>query len=349
MAKAVFSQRQPALPQAARRWSQHQPPWKRPLMRFSLCFVLGFLLGFSPFFHLDGIRPVDPSSFDSGAPFPFRRNTDSSGGDADHQGSRRIPSIPGKSAHRSHPTYNRAFQALYLTRLGQTLRLVRPPLLWIVVEMEKGSAETAELLRTTGVMYRHLVAANNLSDIKDRGVHQRNTALEHIERHHLDGIVYFADDDNIYTIELFEHIREIRRFGTWPVAMLSQSKNKVILEGPVCNGSQVIGWHTNEKSKRLRRFHVDMSGFAFNSTILWDSKRWHRPTAERIRQLDTVKEGFQETTFIEQLVEDESQMEGIPRGCSLIMNWHLHLEAKDLFYPRGWRPLKNLEVVVPIT
>lgn len=83
------------------------------------------------------------------------------------------------------------------------------------------------------------------------------------------------------------------RFGTWPVAMLAQSKNKAILEGPVCNGSRVIGWHTNEKSKRLRRFHVDMSGFAFNSTILWDPKRWQCPFRNPIRQLDTVKEGFQ--------------------------------------------------------
>ena len=83
------------------------------------------------------------------------------------------------------------------------------------------------------------------------------------------------------------------RFGTWPVAMLAQSKNKAILEGPVCNGSQVIGWHTNDKSKKLRRFHVDMSGFAFNSTILWDPKRWRRLTSVPIRQLDTVREGFQ--------------------------------------------------------
>lgn len=93
------------------------------------------------------------------------------------------------------------------------------------------------------------------------------------------------------------------RFGTWPVAMLAQSKNKAILEGPVCNGTQVIGWHTNEKSKRLRRFHVDMSGFAFNSTILWDPKRWHRPTYVPIRQLDTVKEGFQVRVISSHLFE----------------------------------------------
>lgn len=83
------------------------------------------------------------------------------------------------------------------------------------------------------------------------------------------------------------------RFGTWPVAMLAQSKNKAILEGPVCNGSDVIGWHTNDKSRILRRFHADMSGFAFNSTILWDPRRWRRPSSIPIRQFDTVKEGFQ--------------------------------------------------------
>lgn len=104
---------------------------------------------------------------------------------------------------------------------------------------------------------------------------------------------------SLFILEIFCTIHEThlavfsRRFGTWPVAMLAQSKNKAVLEGPVCNGSEVIGWHTNEKSKRLRRFHVDMSGFAFNSTILWDPKRWHRLIPDPIRQLDSVKEGFQ--------------------------------------------------------
>lgn len=70
--------------------------------------------------------------------------------------------------------------------------------------------ETAEVLRKTGVMYRHLVCNRNSTDVKDRGVHQRNTALEHIERHRLDGIVYFADDDNVYSLELFDALRDIR-------------------------------------------------------------------------------------------------------------------------------------------
>ncbi|KAF5743273.1 hypothetical protein HS088_TW09G01339 [Tripterygium wilfordii] len=246
------------------------------------------------------------------------------------------------------PTYPRPFQAYYLNRLAQTLKLVQPPLLWIVVEMTSQSVETADLLKRTGVMYRHLVCNKNLSNIRDRSVHQRNVALSHIETHRLDGIVYFADDTNIYLGDLFEQMREISRFGTWPVAKLSGSTNKSFLGGPICNGTQVIGWHVNESNRRFRRFHTEMTGFAFNSTILWDPKRWHRPTLEPIRQLDTVRNGFQVSTFIDQLVEDESKMEGLPEGCSRIMVWQLHLEKSNFFYPPKWSMKDNLDAIVPL-
>lgn len=45
---------------------------------------------------------------------------------------------------------------------------------------------------------------------------------------------------------------------------------------------------------------------------------------------------LQETKFVEQVVEDESQMEGLADGCSKIMVWNLHLEASGLAYPSGW-------------
>ncbi|KAF7817076.1 putative beta-1,4-xylosyltransferase IRX9H [Senna tora] len=338
--------------------------WRRALFRCLIFFFLGFLWGMFPFGHVgDDIRRQD-ISFEIKPPHanaqlvPEDRvlkrdeglviNPISLSVDKGSAIDERLDFVPRKQLIVVTPTYNRALQSYFLNRLGHVLRLLPPPVLWIVVEMNSASMETAEILRKTGVMYRHLVCAKNSTNAKDRGVHQRNTALEHIERHRLDGIVYFADDDNIYSLELFETLRDISRFGTWPVSMLAQSKNKAILEGPVCNGSQVSGWHTNEKIKRLRRFHVDMSGFGFNSTILWDPKRWKRPTSNPIRQLDTVKEGFQETTFIEQLVEDESQMEGSPPGCSKIMNWHLHLDAHNMVYPKGWLLQKNLDAVIPI-
>lgn len=108
------------------------------------------------------------------------------------------------------PTYNRPFQAYYLTRLAHTLRLVPPPLLWLVVEMPYQTLETASVLMQTGIMYRHLVCRTNVTNVRDRVVHQRNFALEHIEMHQLNGVVYFADDDNVYSQDLFEEMRKIR-------------------------------------------------------------------------------------------------------------------------------------------
>ncbi|KAK8934848.1 putative beta-1,4-xylosyltransferase IRX9H [Platanthera zijinensis] len=352
----------PPKPYYRKRWQQPFS-WnylKSSLIHFFFFFLLGFLLGFSPFFDLDlnsSQSSLIPSTSYHHLFFRSEINSARRGlgtiltppsAEKELKEISTMPTMDSELLIIVTPSYNRALQFYYLHRLGQTLRLVRPPLLWIVVEMGSASDETADLLRRTGVMYRHLVCQKNSLEVKDRGVHQRNTALEHIERHHLDGIVYFADDDNIYSLQLFSHLRDIRRFGTWPVAMLAQCKSRTTLEGPVCKGNQVVGWNTNEKSKRLRRFHVDMSGFAFNSTMIWDPKRWFPGAPNSARQLDTVKEGFQETTFIEQLVEDESQMEGLPNSCANIMNWHLHLEARHLGYPRRWQVSSSLNAVVPL-
>lgn len=34
-----------------------------------------------------------------------------------------------------------------------------------------------------------------------------------------------------------------RVFGTWPTTLLAANMNKVTIEGPVCDSSQVMGWH----------------------------------------------------------------------------------------------------------
>lgn len=235
------------------------------------------------------------------------------------------------------PTQARPLQAYFLKRLAHTLKLIRHPLLWIVVEMNSQSMETAELLRNTGVMYRHLVCSiKNVTEITDRSALLRNVALSHIETHRLDGIAYFADDDRIYGTGLFDQMRNISRIGTWTVAKLVRSRGEILLEGPICNSSQVVGWHVDvtDKEKRSRRFHADMSGFAFNSTIIWDPKRWHRPTIEPIKQLETVKQDMQASAFIEQLVEDESQMECFSMDSSGIMVWHHTTDTYS--YPRNW-------------
>ncbi|BAT78325.1 hypothetical protein LR48_Vigan561s003100 [Vigna angularis] len=240
-------------------------------------------------------------------------------------------------------TYNHLFQAHYLHRLSQTLKLVSPPFLWIVVEMTSQSEETADILRSSGIMYRHLTCKTNITNPGHRSILQRNIVMAHIETHRLDGIVYFADDDNIYSLDLFQRMREIRRFGTWTVARLSGDKSRIVLQGPICNGNRVIGWHSNEPNGKSKRFHAEMSGFAFNSTILWDPKKWHRPTLEPIRQLDSVKDSLRVSTLIEQLVEDESQMEGLMDNCSRVMVWHIDLESSYSSYPQKWIVKNNLD------
>lgn len=41
-------------------------------------------------------------------------------------------------------------------------------------------------------------------------------------------------------------------------------------------------------------------------------------------------------------------MEGVPVGCGKVMNWHLHLDAQGVAYPRGWVVQKNLDAVLSI-
>ncbi|KAK8366026.1 hypothetical protein V6Z12_A02G095200 [Gossypium hirsutum] len=276
--------------------------WRRSFCRCLFFFVIGFVFGIAPFGYSDtDVRAKDFTFPELKPPHATLRFDDQIVTSVSLSVNTKLLEPkestdiiePLKQLIVVTPTYNRGFQAYFLNRLGQVLRLVKPPLVWIVVEEKAASHETAEILRKTGVMYRHVLCAFNSSSVKDPRVHQRNAALEHIERHKLDGIVFFADDDNVYTLELFESLRTI-------------------------------------------------------SSILWDPKRWARPSSNPIRQLDTVKEGFQESTFIEHVVEDESQMEGIPHGCSRIMNWHLHLDTDNLFYPKGWLLEKNLEVILPI-
>lgn len=204
--------------------------WKRSLNRCLLFFLCGFVLGMTPFGQENDLQAHDLSfEFKSStANAQLELSTNSPSKRFDVFANANITHVVqlhealvelnqedwGLSARKQlivvTPTYNRTFQAYYLNRVSQVLRLVQPPLLWIVVETNGASMETAEILRKSKVMYRHLVCTKNMTDVKDRGVHQRNTALEHIRVHQLDGIIYFADDDNIYSLELFENMRQIR-------------------------------------------------------------------------------------------------------------------------------------------
>lgn len=218
--------------------------WKRALFHFLVSFVIGVFIGLTPFVSMNPMSKHQAFSFEvlstdghvdkhedmtrnattiaemgglenSTTLEPEMKEQESGDGNSNATSIslslfEDVNLVSRKLLIIVTPTHPRPLQAYYLSRLAHTLRLVQPPLLWIVVEMTLQSDQTADILRRTGVMYRHLVCKKNLTDIKDRSVHQRNVALSHIETHHLDGIVHFADDYNTYSADLFEQMRQIR-------------------------------------------------------------------------------------------------------------------------------------------
>lgn len=127
--------------------------------------------------------------------------------------------------HVVTPTYSRPVQKAELTRLANTLLHV-PNLHWLLVEDAPHRTPLAtRLLRDSGLNYTHLHVETPRNyklrgDARDpripRGTMQRNLALRWLRETFprnasQPGVVYFADDDNTYSLELFEEVRATGR------------------------------------------------------------------------------------------------------------------------------------------
>ncbi|KAF8725730.1 hypothetical protein HU200_020279 [Digitaria exilis] len=333
--------------------------WKKALLHFSLCFVMGFFTGFAP---------SSSSSWKAATPHRAGDQLAASRVAVDA----RVNLVPGTAAGevgglagagggatvdvgddeeegtgprlllivvtttRSGAGERRRRRA-ELLRLAHTLRLVRPPVVWVVVEPVADAPATAEVLRGTGVMYRHIAfkPEENFTTAAAEAHAQRNAALAHVEKHRLAGVLHFADAAGVYDTGFFDQIRQIEAFGTWPVATMSAGEKKVVVEGPLCSASKVTGWFSrdfNDGTTRAMTYNseadlntagaagtrahtIDVSGFAFNSSILWDPERWGRPTSLPDTSQDSIK-------FVQEVVlEDRAKLKGIPSDCSQIMVW----------------------------
>uniref|UniRef100_A0A0A9F836 Glycosyltransferases n=1 Tax=Arundo donax TaxID=35708 RepID=A0A0A9F836_ARUDO len=362
---------------------------RKVAVRLLLCFMFGIFIGFLPFFSVDvskkiiseneklpfhegmierelmdtkvkeletvvvekEVELIDEPEFEESPPVPAMLDDEADFAEA-------APALPvindsditaKKLLIIVTITSVRPQQAYYLNRLAHVLKSVQLPLLWLVVEWPEQSFETAEILRSSGVMYRHLICRKNTTSVRKIAVCQRNNAIYHIKKHRLDGIMHFADEEWSYTGDVFEEMQKIRRFGTWPVAIHVGTKYRAILEGPVCKGNRVTGWHTIQKKGTARRFPIGFSAFAFNSTMLWDPQRWNRPPMDSVMVHSGGRGGLQESRFIEKLVKNERQIEGLPDNCNRVMVWNFNLEPPVLNYPTGWALYKNLEADIPVT
>ncbi|KAM3296067.1 hypothetical protein ACQJBY_038421 [Aegilops geniculata] len=102
--------------------------------------------------------------------------------------------------------------------MGQTLRLIRPPVLWVVVEAGKPTLEAALALCRTVVMHCYVGCCDglNVSPAVDFRPHQLNAGFEVIENHLLDGVVYFTDEEGVYSLPLFDRLHQIRELALHP-------------------------------------------------------------------------------------------------------------------------------------
>ncbi|XP_046720960.1 galactosylgalactosylxylosylprotein 3-beta-glucuronosyltransferase 1 isoform X1 [Silurus meridionalis] len=233
--------------------------------------------------------------------------------------------------HVITPTYSRPVQKAELTRLANTFLHV-PNLHWILVEdAQRRTLLVTRLLRETGLNYTHLNVETPRNyklrgDARDpripRGTMQRNLALRWLRETFSpnstqSGIVYFADDDNTYSLELFEEMRSTRKVSVWPVAFVGGLR----YESPKVNAAgKVYGWKTVFDPHRP--FAIDMAGFAINLRLIL-----FKPQA--YFKLRGVKGGYQESSLLRELVT-LNDLEPKAANCTKILVWHTRTEKPVL-------------------
>ena len=110
------------------------------------------------------------------------------------------------------PTFYRLNQQAELTRISQTLRHVAN-LVWVIIEdSDHRTSIVTNLLANCGVKSVHL----NVTDpkmghnVKPKGFLQRNYGLSWVKNEEApknrNAVVYFGDDDNTYSLRLFDEV-----------------------------------------------------------------------------------------------------------------------------------------------
>ncbi|XP_057236810.1 galactosylgalactosylxylosylprotein 3-beta-glucuronosyltransferase 1-like [Malurus melanocephalus] len=229
------------------------------------------------------------------------------------------------------PTYTRPVQKAELTRLANTFLHVQN-LHWVVVEdSPRRTNLVSNLLEKAGLNFTHLnvetpkslkLGLSWIPSHTPRGTLQRNLGLHWLRDSFSntappEGVVYFADDDNTYSLELFEEMRYTRRVSVWPVAFVGGLR----YESPkVSPAGKVVGWKTVFDPNRP--FAIDMAGFAISIKLILE-----KPHASF--KLEGVKGGYQETSLLKDLVTMDG-LEPKAANCTKVLVWHTRTERPTL-------------------
>nr|XP_020653024.1 galactosylgalactosylxylosylprotein 3-beta-glucuronosyltransferase 3 isoform X2 [Pogona vitticeps]XP_020653025.1 galactosylgalactosylxylosylprotein 3-beta-glucuronosyltransferase 3 isoform X2 [Pogona vitticeps] len=265
------------------------------------------------------------------------------------QGQEKVPELGEQALPMIYvvtPTYARLVQKAELVRLSQTLMHVKN-LHWIVVEDSPLKTQlVSELLAQSHLRFTHLHVETPKEHkrketdpnwLKPRGVEQRNLALQWLRENRQlsdQGMVYFADDDNTYSLQLFDEIRSTKRVSVWPVGLVGGLR----FERPLVENGKVVGFYTAWKPNRP--FPVDMAGFAVALQLL---------LANREARFDLLAErGYLESSLLQSLVSLE-ELEPKANNCTKVLVWHTRTEKpkmkqEELLQKQGLGSDPNIEV-----
>ena len=210
------------------------------------------------------------------------------------------------------PTYMRPTQMADMTRLAQTLMLIKN-IFWVVSEdSTKPNTQVSSLLNRTGIPHVHLLGPRpntHLDKRSGRGVSNRLRALKWLRETYTNtnqqGVIYFADDDNAYDIRIFDEIRDTKKISVFPVGLIA----KIGLSTPILSSKdgKIIGFHDPFIGRR--KFAIDMAGFAVNLQLFLRKTKATMP----------YKVGYEEDYFIKSLEVPLDQFEPKAAKCTQVI------------------------------
>lgn len=177
---------------------------------------------------------------------------------------------------------------------------------WVVVE--DGDATDP---RIAGFLPRYATYLHH-GPTRDMGNLQRNLALEHIRDSGTEGVVYNADDDNMYHPRLFDEILKTKGVSIFPVGRLGPKG----VERPILVNGRFDRWDADWTE---RKFPVDMAGFAFHSRLL---KGLENPLWDH-------KGRGGESEFISKLINSPDEAEFLCEGCTKVFVMHNELRRRN--------------------
>ncbi|KAI5160386.1 galactosylgalactosylxylosylprotein 3-beta-glucuronosyltransferase 2 [Manis pentadactyla] len=236
----------------------------------------------------------------------------------------RRPEPPLPTIYAITPTYSRPVQKAELTRLANTFRQVAQ-LHWILVEDAAARSElVSRFLARAGLPCTHLHVPTPRRYKRPglpRATEQRNAGLAWLRQRHQrrrpqPGVLFFADDDNTYSLELFQEMRTTRKVSVWPVGLVGGRR----YERPLVENGKVVGWYTGWRADRP--FAIDMAGFAVSLQVILSN-----PKAVFKRR--GSQPGMQESDFLKQITTVE-ELEPKAGNCTKVLVWHTRTEKVNL-------------------